>query len=70
MEGELNLRARKRCIHEGERLPPEMTLEELFHKEYLGRTSKDLTDDDEKLELKVKIQGFKNMPAVYMLCEF
>jgi hypothetical protein len=72
VEGELNLRARVRCIREGERPPHEITLEELFHntKGYLGRTSKDLTDDDEKLELKVKIQGFKNMPAVYMLCEF
>jgi hypothetical protein len=70
VEGELNLRARMRSMREGERRPPEMTLEELFNSSrgYLGR--KDLTDDDEKLELKVKIQGFKNMPAVYMLCEF
>ncbi|KAJ8581277.1 hypothetical protein M405DRAFT_847144 [Rhizopogon salebrosus TDB-379] len=67
VEGELNLRARMRSMREGERRPPEMTLEELFNSSrgYLGR--KDLTDDDEKLELKVKIQGFKNMPAVYML---
>ncbi|OJA18720.1 hypothetical protein AZE42_01247 [Rhizopogon vesiculosus] len=68
VEGELNLRARMRSIREGERAPPDMTLEELFNgaRGYLGRKDH-LTDDDEKLELKLKIQGFKNMPAVYML---
>lgn len=70
VEKEFNLRAHMRSIREGERPPPDMSLEELFHKAkgYIGRD--DPTSDDKKLELKLKIQGFKNMPAIYMLCEF
>lgn len=70
MEGEFNLRARMRSVREGERPPPDVTLEQLFHKTsgYLGH--KNLTNDDEQPELKLKIQGFKNMPAVYMSCGF
>ncbi|KAG1749979.1 uncharacterized protein EDB91DRAFT_1244577 [Suillus paluster] len=64
VEAELNLRARTRGMREGERVPSLVTLEELY-KGYLGHTTP--PGDDNELELKLKIQGFKNFSAVYML---
>ncbi|KAG1757586.1 hypothetical protein EDB19DRAFT_1934808 [Suillus lakei] len=66
VETELNQLAYTRSMREGERHPPAITLEELFHKKtgYLGRTP--APGDDDELELRLKIQGFKNFPALYM----
>ncbi|KAG0708849.1 hypothetical protein DFH29DRAFT_870483 [Suillus ampliporus] len=52
-------------MSKGERVSSTITLEELFHraKGYLGRPP---SGDDDDLELKLKIQGFKNLSAVYM----
>lgn len=66
VEAELNLRANTRSMREGERPPSTITLEGLFNKKtgYLGRTP--VPDDDDRLALRLKIQGFKNFPALYM----
>lgn len=66
VEAELNLRANTRSMREGERPPSIITLEGLFNRNtgYLGRTP--VPGDDDELELRLKIQGFRNFPALYM----
>lgn len=70
VEAELNLRANTRSMREGERPPSIITLEGLFNRKtgYLGRTP--VPGDDDELELRLKIQGFRNFPALYMTCKF
>lgn len=67
VEAELNLRANTRSMREGERPTPTITIEGLFNRKtgYLGRTPVP-GGNELKLELRVKIQGFKNFPALYM----
>lgn len=67
VEAELNSRALTRSMREGQRPLPAITLEELFRlkNKYLGRTL--VSGDNEELELRLKIQGFKNFPALYMM---
>ncbi|KAG2120875.1 uncharacterized protein F5147DRAFT_11508 [Suillus discolor] len=63
VEAELNLRANTRSMCAGERPPNTITLEELFNRKnkYLGGPP-----EDDELELRLQIQGFRNFPALYM----
>ncbi|KAG2159851.1 uncharacterized protein EDB93DRAFT_1244623 [Suillus bovinus] len=66
VEAELNLRANTRSMCAGQRPPATITLEELFNRKtgYLGRPP--APGDDDELELRLQIQGFRNFPALYM----
>lgn len=68
VEAELNLRANTRSMREGERPPSTITLEALFNRKtgYLWRTPVPGDNDEFELGLRLKIQGFKNFPALYM----
>ncbi|KAG9315798.1 hypothetical protein JVU11DRAFT_3447 [Chiua virens] len=67
IEDELNLRIRVRALCEGERVPPQpLTLEGLFGCSRLARSDDATWPKDDETKLMVKIQGEKNMPAVFM----
>lgn len=63
VEAALNLRANQRSMCAGERPPNTITLEELFNRKnkFLGGPP-----EDDELELRLQIQGFRNFPALYM----
>lgn len=68
VETELNLRANERALREGERSPPQLTLEDLFGNGLLATSDNATWRKEDETKLMVLIQGEKNMPAIYMHC--
>ncbi|KAH0832042.1 hypothetical protein J3R83DRAFT_12949 [Lanmaoa asiatica] len=66
VETDLNLRAKERALREGERSPPQLTLEDLFESGLLTRSDDATWRKEDETKLTVRIQGEKNLPAIFM----